>query len=41
MYWARYVLVDQALHGGDMRSSECPSSLCHVVMLADFQADGG
>ena len=26
MYWARYVLVDQALCGGGMRSTECPSS---------------
>ena len=25
-YWARYVLLDQALRGGGMRSSECPSS---------------
>ena len=36
----RYVLVDQALRGGGMRSTECPSSLYNVVMLADFQADG-
>ena len=26
MYWVRYVLMDQALHGGGMRSTECPSS---------------
>ena len=26
MYWARYVLVDQALHSGGMRSTECLSS---------------
>ena len=26
MYWARYVLMDQALRGGGMRSTECPSS---------------
>ena len=25
MYWARYVIVDQALWSGGMRSSECPS----------------
>ena len=25
MYWARYVLVDQALRGGGMRSTECHS----------------
>ena len=26
MYWAQYVLVEQALRGGDTRSTECPSS---------------
>ena len=26
MYWARYVLVDQALQGGGMCSTECPSN---------------
>ena len=26
IYWARYVLVDQALHGRGMHSIECPSS---------------
>ena len=26
IYWARYVLVDQALRGRGMRSAECPSS---------------
>ena len=26
MYWARYVLVDQVLRSGGMRSTECPSS---------------
>ena len=26
MYWARYVLLDQALRGGGMHSTECPSS---------------
>ena len=26
MYWAGYVLIDQALRGGDMRCTECPSS---------------
>ena len=32
MYWARYVLVDQALRGGGMRSTECPSSLYTVTI---------
>ena len=27
MYWARYVLMDQELRGGGMRSTKCPSSL--------------
>jgi len=26
MCWAQYVLVDQALRGRGMRSTECPSS---------------
>ena len=26
MYWARYVIMDQALRGGGMRSTDCPSS---------------
>ena len=30
MYWARYVLVDQALRGGGMRSTECPSGCVWV-----------
>ena len=29
LYWTQYVLVDQALRGGGMSSTECPSSyLC-------------
>ena len=31
MYWARYVLVDQALRGGGMRSTECPYSLEYIA----------
>jgi len=30
MYWARHVLVDQALRGGGMRSTECPSGLISI-----------
>ena len=46
MYWARYVLVDQALRGGGTRSTERPSNFilylfhlyvyftCNVLFLA-------
>ena len=32
MYWARYVLVDQVLRGGGMRSTECPSSFISLTL---------
>ena len=35
--WARYVLMDQALRGGGMRSSECPSNL----ICFDVEVRGG
>ena len=35
MYWARYDLVDQALRGGGMHSTECPSSYC-IICVAYF-----
>ena len=31
MYWAPHVLVDQALHGGGMRSTKCPCSIVFFV----------
>ena len=33
MYWAQYVLMDRALRGGGMRSTECPSSLECVLCV--------
>ena len=34
MYGARYVLVDQELRGGGMRSAECPSRCgCDVPFI--------
>ena len=33
MYWARYVLLDQELRGGGMRSTECPSSCYYYTLL--------
>ena len=35
MYWARYVLVDQALRVGGMRSTECPS--CYYYVQTDIR----
>ena len=35
MYWVQYVLVDQAVHGGGMRSTECPSSLVIFFVTID------
>ena len=34
MYWAGYVLVDQALCGRGMRSTERPSSFFSVLQLS-------
>ena len=33
MYWARYVLVDQALRGRGMCSTECNSSYLYFLFL--------
>ena len=37
MYWARYVVVDQALLGGGMRSTVCPSSYEKLHNKFEFQ----
>ena len=47
MYWARYVLVDQALRGRGMRSTEWPSSfdarllMQHTLSSQNGQANRG
>ena len=38
IYWARYVPLDQALRGGGMRSTECPSGEGSVLAYTDRTA---
>ena len=37
MYWAQYVLVDQALRSGGMRSTECPSRFYIFAFMDAFR----
>ena len=39
MYWARNVIVDQALRGRGMRSTECPSSLNTVEHESEHESE--
>ena len=40
IYWVRYVLVDQELCGGGMRSTKCPSSLVCFFPLGRAAVSG-